>query len=228
MEAKKAFDLYLDTVKEENRNLVTIAYDEMKSNQYEEAASHFDKLYTMDASDYMSYFFRAYCKSYCGRRGDVYPDAQTLSSAFTSALKKAIEDEDTLETNMTLLINHYFEAMGNLAYNAVGEVSSNGVRTNHTRDRINRMASQVLYDLATKNKDAIKGNNGVKGSVILWLKKYERIDLKRLGALIVFYEPEYASTYKRKRIMKIVKVLLSVGIPIAIFIVIVVAIINAI
>ena len=97
-----------------------IAFEEMKSGQYEEAAIHFNQVYTGDPNNYMAYFLRACCKSHCGIRGNVIPDAQKLTSAFELTCEKAIARRQ--EILLTDIMSLYEEKMRNLAYNAVEEV----------------------------------------------------------------------------------------------------------
>ena len=226
MDINEVFKNYVDA-NEDNGNLVTIAYDEMNSDQYEEAAAHFDQLYVKDPADYMSFFFRAMCKSHTGTRGNVYPDAQTLTSAFTMACKKAESDKKNYETNMLLLLHYYADAMDNLAYNAVEEVDSNGHTSNPTRFRIKRMMRENLIEVAKQYKDSISACEDLKAYVMDYLQKNLSFDLEGVGAAIVAYDPSFEATLKemlkKRKIKNIIKFSIIGGIILAIIIAIIVA-----
>ena len=201
MEIKEFMTNYLELVEEDKKNLVNIAFDEMNSNQYEEATVHFDKLYLQDSNDYMSYFFRAYCKSHCGKRGDVYADSQKLTSAFNLAVNKALGVSKNLDTQVYLMISMYNDAMDNLAYNAVEEVHVNNqgktYTTNPTKAKIKNECSANLLDLMKDNVEVFKTLPSVKEYVINYLKKLFEISIKtRVGlcsrslAVLELYAPE--------------------------------------
>ena len=221
MDINELFDRYLKLVPEVDKNLVGIAFDEMRSSQHEEAATHFDQLYVKDSANFMAYFFRAYNKSFCGKRGDVYPDAQTLTSAFTMAVKKAAAAKIDFELNMQLLLQLYLEAMENLADNAVEEVDSNGHTSNPDRTKIKKMARDNMLIVAEEHAELIKSYVDLKEYVLAYLKKIEHWNLKTIGALIVSYDPSYAETYQKKlKKAKIIKwVALGVGLAVVLAIV---------
>ena len=213
MEIKDLMASYLAVVEEENKNLVNIAFDEMMSSQYEEAAGRFDKLYTQDSNDYMSYFFRAYCKSHCGKRGDVYSDSQKLTSAFNMAFQKAIASGKNLDTEVYLMISMYKDAMDNLAYNAVEEISidSNGNthKTNPTKFKIYDDCERVLVALMRDNANTLKKLSTVKDYIISYLQNIVDKNLNRnlnlgrkQGEVLVLYVPEFAPELE-ERIKKI-------------------------
>lgn len=203
MKIEELLDAYVAITSSENQNLINVAFDEMNSSQYEEAASHFDQLYAKDSSDYMSYFFRAYCKSFCGRRGDVYPDSQKLTSAFELACKKAIADKKNLDVNLNLIMIMFKEGMENLAYNAVEEVSvdSNGNThtSNPTKYKIKSNARESLFALIRDNVDLFKENDELKEFALTYLKDIVDYGLDRFGAIIVSLDPSYAPVLEEKK-----------------------------
>ena len=202
MEMKELMANYLALVEEKNKNLVNIAFDEMESSQYEDAAIHFDQLYVQDSTDYMSFFFRAYCKSHCGRRGDVYPDSQKLTSAFELSVSKALASSAMLDTEMYLLLSMYKEAMDNLAYNAVEEVhvDSNGntYTTNPTKTKIYAACKTSLTTLMKTNVETFKKLTNVNEYCINYLKTIEATNLRVYGNILVLYVPEYAAELEAK------------------------------
>jgi len=207
MDINEMYEGYLKIVTEADKNLINIAFDEMKSGQHEEAANHFDQLYVKDSANYMAFFFRAYNKSFLGKRGDVYPDAQTLTSAFTMAVKKAAAAKESYEINMFLILNLYTEAMKNLADNAVAEVDENGHTSNPDEKNIKKMTRDNMIATAKDYGDLIKSYADLKEYMVAYLKKIELWDLKNIGALIVDYDPSYAETYQKKlKKAKIIKI----------------------
>ena len=224
MDINELYEKYVKLLAEEDKNLVNVAFDEMKSSQHEEAANHFDQLYVKDSTNYMAFYFRAYNKSFLGKRGDVYPDAQTLTSAFNMACKKALAAKGDAELNLSLIVQLYREAMENLADNAVEEVDSNGHSSNPDRTNIKKMLRENMIALARDNAEAIKGYTDLKAYVVEYLKKIEHWDLKNIGAVIVTYDPSYAETYQKKlKKSKIIKVVVA-GVAFAIVLAIVLAI----
>ena len=201
MNIQELMQSYLEVVDKKNKNLVDIAFDEMNSSQYEEAASHFDQLYVQDSNDFMSYFFRAYCKSHCGTRGNVYPDSQKLTSAFDLACKKALALGANLEVNLYLIFAMYDEAMKNLADNAVEEVrlDSNGntVTSNPTKTKILLDCRTNLVYVMKENSNVIKSKKSLKEYVTTYLKRIVNQNLKVYGPIIVAYEPEYATILEK-------------------------------
>ena len=226
MEIKEFTTTYLELVKEENKNLVNIAFDEMLSGQYEEATGHFDKLYLQDSNDYMSYFFRAYCKSHCGKRGDVYADSQKLTSAFNLAISKALGISKNLDTEVYLMISMYKDAMDNLAYNAVEEVhvDNNGktYKTNPTKSKIKNECNENLLASMKDNAETFKTLPKVKEYVINYLKIEFNASIKvsvgkcrKQADVLVLYTPEVAPELEEKineQIAKDKRKLMIVGI----------------
>ena len=224
MEINELLEAYVKKLSEDNQKLVSVAFDEMRSSQHEEAARHFDQLYVKNPSDYMSFFFRAYNKSFCGRRGDVYPDAQTLTSAFNMACKKAVSSSRDYEVNMYLLLQLYSEAMDNLAVNAVEEVDEKGNTSNPEKHKIRKMERENIVAVSRDQIAEIQRYGELKEFVVSYLKEKESDDLKNIGALIVLYDPSYEETFKKK--MKIQKIKGIVGICIALGIIIAVILIG--
>lgn len=219
---------YVELVDEEKKDLVKIAFDEMISSQYEEAAGRFDKLYTQDPNDYMSYFFRAYCKSHCGKRGDVYAASQKLTSAFNMAYQKAIASGNNLDTEVYLMISMYNDAMDNLAYNAVEEVhiGSNGntYTTNPTKLKIYSECEEVLVTLMRDSVNVLKKLPTVKDYITSYLQRLvdrnlnHNIDLgRKQGEVLALYAPEFASELegrikKAKAKKKLTRIIIAVAI----------------
>lgn len=200
---------YVELVDEEKKDLVDIAFDEMISGQYEEAAGRFEKLYTQDPNDYMSYFFRAYCKSHCGKRGDVYVASQKLTSAFNMAYQKAIVSSKYLDTEVYLMLSMYKEAMDNLAYNAVEEVHINSqgktYKTNPTKLKIYSECEEVLVTLMRDSVNVLKKLPTVKAYITSYLQKLVDTNLnhninlgRKQGEVLVLYAPEFASELEEK------------------------------
>jgi len=222
MEIKELLEAYLALESGENKNLINIAFDELESEQYEDAVTHFDQLYVKDSNDYMSYFFRAYCKSHCGKRGDVYPDSQKLTSAFEMASKKAVANKKSQETNISLLLRMYDDAMDNLAYNAVEEVhvSDNGntYTTNPDKYKITDLARKTIAGFINGNTDIINKSDRLTEFSIEYLKGIVDYNLNYYGPMIVALDPSYQTILDekikklnaKKRITKIVIALIII------------------
>lgn len=231
MELNELLDAYLAKLLSDEKNLMNIAFDEMNSSQYEEAASHFDQLYVKNSNDFMSYYFRAYCKSHCGKRGDVLPDSQKLTSAFQLTYKKAIENKEDLDLNLEIIVDMYIDAMDNLAYNAVEEVrvNSNGTTStsNPTKYRILINCQNTISDFISENIELINELGGFKEYVLSYLKKDVKSNLNKYGPLIVKLDPSYSKQYeelqKKAKTKKIIKLVILLGIIATIVIIAVVS-----
>jgi hypothetical protein len=227
MEMKELLDCYLAGVGETNKNLVRIAFDEMSSSQYEEAAACFGQLYSQDSHDYMSYFFRAYCKSHCGTRGDVYPDSQIFTSAFQSACEKAFNAGGDLNTNLCLLFTMYENAMGNLAENAVEEVHVNSNGDTYTKNPIKKMiyadCVRNLVKVMQEKVALIKGYEKAQEYVITYLKANVDKNLKLYGPALLAYEPEYAATLEAKMKQAKIKKWIIAGVIVAVLVILTIA-----
>ena len=188
MKIKDLWACYLAKIEKANENLIKIAFDEMESKQYEEASIHFDQLYTQDANDFMSYFFRAYCKSHCGTRGNAYPDSQSLTAAFNLSFKKAISAKENLDTNLCLIFSMYEDAMENLYANAVNDAYKIPLdsRTN-------------IVNCIKENVDIIKSTEKTKAFIVNYLKKIVDYNLESYGTLILSFDPSYATILEEKR-----------------------------
>ena len=165
--------------------VITIAFDEMKSGQYEDATKHFDQIYTSDSSNYMAFFFRAFCKSHTGKRGDVYPSAQTLTSAFTLTCQKAAADEENFLGNMLIVLTYYMDAMDLLEDNAVTESW-----------KIGDIQRDALEEVTNTYGDKLKTDPYISAKLAEYFKIMEVHNKARFGALASIFDPEHEAVYK--------------------------------
>ncbi|MBO4472962.1 MAG: hypothetical protein J5765_04050, partial [Clostridia bacterium] len=167
MEINEVFESYKGSVQEENRNLMTIACDEMQSKQYEEAAAHFGQLYEKAPNDYMAFFFRAYNKNHCGIKLNVTANAERLTSAFQLACQKAVGDRYRFRDNMFLLMHYYDEGMNFLENAAVSFESE-------TKRQIKKQRINTLIDVAETYHDSISTEVELESYVVNYLKEFDR------------------------------------------------------
>ena len=165
--------------------IVKIAFEEMKSGQYEDATKHFDQIYTSDPSFYMAFFFRAFCKSHTGKRGDVYPNAQTLTSAFALTCQKAAADKENFLGNMLVVLKYYMDAMELLRDNAVTESW-----------KIGDMQRDALEEVANTYGDELKKDPSICALLADYFKIMEVHNILKYGALASIFEPEHEAVYK--------------------------------
>lgn len=210
MDIKEAFESYLRSVSDENRNITNIACDEMNSKQYEEAAVHFDQIYVKDSAEYMPYFFRAYCKSLCGVRGNAEANAQKITSAFTMACQKALSVKRDFEADMILICHHYIRAMEILANCAVDGI---------TKGKIESMARDTMIAAAEEYRESIKMYPNLEEYLLSYLKEIEHHNLEEIGALIVSYDSSYEAVYQDKLKKKKKKLIIILGIAIFLWVV---------
>ena len=224
MEIQELFALYKKNVDEMNKNLMTIAFDELENGQYEEAAAHFDQLYVQDPSDFTFYFLRTFFKSQTGRRGDVYPDSQKLTSALELSIKKTVENNKDIDTSMYIIIDLYLEGMENLADNAVEEVSidANGkTRTsNPTKIKITQNMISTVIGIVKTYANYVKEDESLCELLLGFLHYYESYSLEIVGNAICILDPSYATTLaskiKKAKAKKIIGILIVVAILAAI------------
>ena len=224
MEMQELFDAYLQHEKREEENLMIAAFDDVCSSQYEEAAERFNQLYGKNPQDYVSYFLRAYCKSHLGVRGNVYPDSQTLTSAFDLTIKKFFNSESKNPITFRLIISLYEDAMDNLFYNDPGElkIGSNGssYTTYPARAKIISAKTTHVRSAIESNVEKIKKNSEMKKFCIQYLKDSGSLyDLRIVCSLDSSYQSEYDKKLKEKdaRDAAAKKRNIIIGIVIAIF-----------
>ncbi len=189
MEAtKELLETYVKDVCVENRNLVIIAFDEMNSSQYEEAGEHFDQLYVRDPGDFMSYFFRAYCKSHCGKKIDAYANALKLTAAFEFAGKKAIAAKNDLEVNLLLLLTKYKDGMANLESNAVQD-----------RYMISETLSATIASFTKNNMQIVKEYPGTKRFICSFLDRHSFSNRKYFEGLLIELDESYKLKFDEEK-----------------------------
>lgn len=89
-------------------NLFKLAFEEMESDQYEEAEKHFDMYFLKNVDEWKPAFFRAYCKCHTGRIGDIPSQAGIFEGAFQKAYNKImkIENENERIAGLCILIEY--------------------------------------------------------------------------------------------------------------------------
>ncbi len=188
METTKLLEIYAKNVVHANQNLFNVAMEEMTSSQYEEAAIHFDQLYVNDSTDFMSYYFRAYCKAHYGKRGEVHASAQKLTSACKKSYQKAIEANVDIDTRVSLILQMYAEGMKHLAYNAIDDSFS-----------IEQGYRDTLVEFINCYMELINQCDTLKTYILSELQELLSENLDKYGALIVALVPEYAPTLENKK-----------------------------
>ena len=188
MEINGLLEAYLTVNRKSINNLVQVAFDELESEQYEEAVTHFDQLYIKDPNDFMSYFLRAYSKSRCGVIGNCVSDSEKLTAVFEFACKKAIASEKNLDICLPILLKMYAETMEFLANNAVEE----------DEWTIWSMEESEILNFAKNHFGITERNEELKNYVVSYLKEFVDTDLERVGPVIVSYEPSYQEVLDEK------------------------------
>lgn len=191
MELRDLLNAYITIQTDEQKKLITIAFEEMDSLEYEEAAKHFGQLYENDPSDFMSSFLRAYCKSHLGVRRDCDVDAHKLTIATKNTVEKAIGSENK-ELYLSLIFSLYNGAMENLYDNAVDGYY-----------KIFKEKIDVMQIFATEYYNLINSLPNVKNVILEILKN----DVDRYSGLfysiaetIVKYDEEFEAVIKERQL----------------------------
>ena len=97
----------------------TIAYDEMNSDQFEEAERHFDMYVLKNPNEWKAPFYRAYCKCHKGKIGDIPRQAQIFESAFKAAYEKikVKENQEEKEAGLKIILTFLNEQASYFASN---------------------------------------------------------------------------------------------------------------
>ena len=104
-----------DYIEVDYDNLFKIAYDEMISNQFEEAEKHFDMYVLKNPNEWKAQFYRAYCKCHEGKIGEIPRQAQIFESAFKAAYEKIKVKENQEEKEAGLKIILTFLKFANIS-----------------------------------------------------------------------------------------------------------------
>ena len=162
-----------DYIEVDYDNLFKIAYDEMISNQFEEAEKHFDMYVLKNPNEWKAQFYRAYCKCHEGKIGDIPRQAQIFESAFKAAYEKikVKENQEEKEAGLKIILTFLNEQASYFASNGqrVGGVfgsASVGVSTVG--------ASNRMLDNCIKLVEKDCANNEELDALIKSLRKAHR------------------------------------------------------
>lgn len=173
-----------DYVEVDYDNLFKIAYDEMISNQFEEAEKHFDMYVLKNPNEWKAQFYRAYCKCHKGKIGDIPRQAQIFESAFKAAYEKikVKENQEEKEAGLKIILiflneqASYFSSNGQRVGGVFGSASV-GASTI-------RASNQMLENcIKLVEKDC--SNNEELDALIKSLRKTQRIGVT--GILVIIF-----------------------------------------
>jgi len=135
--------------------LFSAAVGEMKNEQYEEAAKHFDMIVVESGEHAEAQFYRAYCKCHVGRLGDIPSQAQIFTNAFCKYVDQLAELDD-VELKEKKLADA-IEKMSELT----SYYSSNGSRTLITAPTIGFSINNAAKKMSATCTEKVKAS-GIK------------------------------------------------------------------
>ena len=183
--------------------LFNVAVDEMRNQQYEEAAKHFDMVVIEAGNHPDAHFYRAYCKCHVGRLGDIPNQAVLFTNAFykyvdsLAALPSQEEKERKMDDAVKKLseLTSYFSSNGSRTMFTAPSV---GLSINNAAKRmsdscankikmagikVNATSLEQVNKSSTENKNGIKVLIGIIAlGVVAWLI-YEIVTWIQIGNL---------------------------------------------
>lgn len=172
-----------DYVEVDFDNLFKIAYDEMISNQFEEAEKHFDMYVLKNPNEWKAQFYRAYCKCHEGKIGEIPRQAQIFESAFKAAYEKikVKENQEEKEAGLKIILTFlneqasYFTSNGQRVGGIFGSASVGASTVG---------ASNRMLDNCIKLVEKDCSNNEELDALIKSLRKTHRTGLTAILIII--------------------------------------------